>query len=135
MKGNRVSYLLVRAINILCISNVNGTAMGILVGIILNSFRYIIASIFPFLESVGPFFYIPVGILIFNIKPFINNKYKDPYIEMKMAYLQRIIKEGNLTEADQRRIWRNFADSIISEDGQNTYTKNNRGKSQDPMLE
>lgn len=110
---DQLTYHASRAINTLLLYNILGTSYGILVGVFILSIQKVIASFLPIFDLIEWYGFIAFGILLFNIKPIVKKEYLDPDIEKRLVYIRQIIKEGNLTKAEERAIWRNAVDSII----------------------
>lgn len=115
MDKDKVTYHVSRAINILFLYNAVGTSFGILVGVTVMGVQTLIAQYFPPFGLIKWYFFITLGIIIFNIKPFITKKYLDPEIERLLAYIRQTIKEGNFTESEERRIWREVIELVMAE--------------------
>lgn len=88
-------------------------------------FDFLIASYFPPIGLIKGYGFIAFGILIFNIKPFVKKKYFDPYIEKQLAYIRQVVKEGKFTESEERALWGNAINSILSEYNQTANSSDN----------
>ena len=109
------SRYILRGLNILFLYNVNGTSYGILVGLLLLSLQDAIGTIFPFFLSIKWYGFIVFGVIIFNIKPFIRNKYVDPTIETKLKYVREIAKEGNFSDKETKMVYRKLINNLLEE--------------------
>lgn len=122
MKKDKITLVMSRAINILFLYNALGTSYGVLLGVVILAFQDFIASYFPPFGLIDWYGFIALGVLLFNIKPMVTKKYLDPDIEKQLVYIRQMLKEGKLTRLEERAIWRNAINSIITE---YNYTKNN----------
>ena len=121
---NSTKYLS-RAINILFLYNVIGTSCGLLVGIFLLSMQDVLSLLFPFIALIKGYGFIAFGVLLFNIKPLVKGKYTDPKIEIKLKYIREMLSEGNFSDSEQRKIWRDAITSISKELIDDTYKSGN----------
>lgn len=115
MWKEQLTYQASRAINTLFLYNVLGTSYGILFGVFIISIQKVIAIYCPIFGLIEWYGFIAFGVLLFNIKPIVKKEYLDPDIEKQLVYIRQIIKEGNLTKAEERTIWRNAVNSIITD--------------------
>lgn len=105
--------ILLQVINILFLYNVTGTSYGVLVGLIILGCQDLITTFFPIFGLIKWYGFIAIGILIFNIKPFVKKEYVDPKMEKQLRYVREVVKEGNFSDKEKRMIWRKTINSII----------------------
>lgn len=129
MEKDKITLVISRVINFLFLYNPLGTSYGVLVGVTVFAFQDLIASYFPPFGSIHWFGFITLGVLLFNIKPIVTKKYLDPDIEKQLVYIRQMIKEGKLTESEERAIWRKAINSIVSEF---SHATNNNGNLNNP---
>lgn len=132
---NKFTYYVSKAINGLFFYNFLGTSYGILVGVLLLSLQDVFALLYPPIGLIKEPGFLAFGIVVFNIKFMIKKKYEDPNIEVKLKYIREMIEEGNFSESEKRRIWRNAINTIILEYSQNADPTNNNADSHNPRSE
>lgn len=132
MNKDKFTYHTSRAINVLFLYNSVGTSLGILIGVIATGVQKLIALYYPPFGLIEWYGFIALGVLLFNIKPMVTRKYLDPEIEKQLVYIRQIIKEGKFTESEERAIWRNAINSILSE---YNHTANNNENLNNPTPE
>ena len=113
MKRDELTYFVSRAMNTLFLFNVVGTSYGIVFGLLIMALQELIASLFPPFGLIKWYGFIAIGVLLFNFKPIVKQKYIDPSIERELVYIRQIIKEGNFGEKEKKAIWRNAIYKII----------------------
>lgn len=115
MRKDALTYHASRAINILFLYNPLGTTYGVLLGAFIYSLQDLIALYFPVFGLIKGYGFIVFGVLLFNIEPMVKKRYLDPDIERRLVYIRQLIKEGKFTKVEERAIWRNAVNSIITE--------------------
>lgn len=110
-----ITRLLLKVINILFLYNVIGTIYGCLFGLLLLSLQNVISLYLVQFKLIEWYGFIVFGVLIFNLKPLISKKYEDPRIEMRLKYIRELLKEGNFSESEKRRIWRETINEVSKE--------------------
>lgn len=105
---DNITKYLARVIDTLFLYNFKGTCSGILFGIFLLSVQDLLALFFPIIGLIKWYGFISFGVLLFNIKPLIKGKYVDPKIEIQLKYVREILNEGNFSNAEKKKIFRDL---------------------------
>lgn len=129
-----VSKLFIKAIDILFIYNVTGTSYGIILGVFLLSLKEALSLVCPTFGLIKWYGYIAFGVIIFNIKPMIKQTYINPRVESILKYTRELIKEGNFSEKEKKRIWHETIESISKEILENHDDANNSNNINDDAL-
>lgn len=118
-----ITRIFLKILTILFIYNVQGTCFGCCLGLMLLSLQSVLAVYIPIIALVKWYGFITFGVLIFNIKPIVKNKYEDPVIETQLKYVREIMKEGNLSDKEKRAYWRKTIDNILSSENTDRMNK------------
>lgn len=112
---NKITKILLNTLNILFLYNVLGTAYGCLFGLLLLSLQDVAAVYLPVIGLIRWYGFIVFGVLTFNIRPMVKQKYIDPRIEQKLKYVREILNEGNFSEKEKKQHWRKLILEILNE--------------------
>lgn len=115
---DKLSLHLHNALNILFISNREGTALGVLLGYISSC---ILSFIKPTLKSVtgvdfealNTLFFIFCWVVIFNIKPYLNRHEIDPKIESALKKVEDLEKSGKISSEQAKFRYNEISLSIL----------------------
>lgn len=107
--------IILQAINVLFLYNVQGTSYGILLGLFFLSLQDAFSIYASLIGSIKWYGFIVFGVLLFNIKPLISKTYINPKIEMHLKYVRETLNESNLSDKEKKLIWKETIQSISTE--------------------
>lgn len=108
-----------KALNILFVSNAQGTALGVACGLISQG---LLAFFMPTLKTIGgldfdaiKFWHLTAfWVFIFNIKPYMNRHNPDPKIEAAIAQIKSLESKGLITKAQAKIQYLELSQRVVS---------------------
>jgi len=117
MSPDKLTLLLIKAIDSLHIVNVKATSIGILAGVSFTGMRDAIVEVFGsrygFIKTINGYAAVAFSILVCNL-PFLARKHIiDPKIETLIHYTEEIIRKGHYTKEQKQLYWRKLILDVI----------------------
>ena len=127
---DKITSYIYNAIHALTIGNPIKTALGVLLGIVLQGVVDVIFQVANISLNVSLAFYISFGILLLHNKALFKRYNQDEYLETGIHYLTEVQRMGDFTEEEKREQWKKFVETIFkriseSSDGSDKEKTNN----------
>src|SRR6185295_19326583 len=113
-----ITSLTKKATDILFVQNPRGTSLGILLGFIVDGLFLVLRPLFISsqiidISSINIFYFIALGIFLFNLPLYFRRQQFDPKIEEALAFIKDAKKHGNLSENQIRQMYRNLCEKVL----------------------
>lgn len=105
-KMDELTKTIAKALDVLLIGNPQKTALGVLLGCVLKGVTDLFFQLKEISISLSIFFFIPLGVVMLNIKNLWGNYSFDPELEKAIHYLEELQKRGDIPESEKRQQWR-----------------------------
>lgn len=120
MNKNEISELLRKAVNVLFISNPQGTSLGVLIGIIcdglLGFFSPVIKTVeFIDITAIKIWHLTSIGVFSMNMPYFLKRNKVDPSILEAISYIEEQKSRGNISQWQINQMYENLHDKVLSE--------------------
>lgn len=114
----KINRIWLKLVNVLLLKNPERTVLGVLLGVVFSFFSKIFT---PLLEKIqyidiskAPTWgWIPLGIVFMNLPVIVSLIRKKPRINEKVDEVTKIIEEGNFSEVERRRMYRNLVSECV----------------------
>lgn len=110
---DKITSHIYNAIHTLTIGNPTKTALGVLLGIVLQGVIGLILQVVNISLNISFAFYISLGILLLHNKALFKKYIPDEYLETSIHYLTEAQRMGGFTEDEKREQWKKFVETIF----------------------
>jgi hypothetical protein len=118
MNDDDITIFFRKSINFLFVSNPQGTALGVLVGVL---FQGVMGVLSPLIEKIISlqitafklWHSISLGVIAFNIKPYLNRNKVDPKIESAIAHIKELEESGKISEVHAKMKWLELSNRVV----------------------
>lgn len=116
---DRSNRLLLRAINILLLNNPERTVLGVLLGIVFSFLFKLFAPTLKTIKSIDVIGapevgWVALGIILLNLPTVLAKIVRPPKINEQVDALTRLIEQGNFSDAEKRRMYRDLVCKVLA---------------------